>query len=63
MIRFSFNLHTELDSLEPEMHYYATEALKAIDICEDKNLQIMKDMGRLEGSVREFPIIIDERRA
>jgi hypothetical protein len=24
---------------------------------------VMKTMGKLEGSVREFPIIIDERRA
>jgi len=37
-VRFSFNLHTELDSLEADMHFYATEALKAIEICETRNL-------------------------
>ena len=62
-IIFSFNLHTELDSLEPDMHYYANEALKVIEICETRNFQVMKNMGKLEGSVTEFPIIIDERRA
>ena len=62
-VRFSFNLHTELDSLDADMHYYASEALKTIELCEQRNLQVMKTMGKLEGSVREFPIIIDERRA
>ena len=37
-VRFSFNLHNELDSLEVDMHFYATEALKAIEICEERNL-------------------------
>ena len=37
-VRFSFNLHTELDSLEVDMHFYASEALKAIEICEERYL-------------------------
>jgi hypothetical protein len=42
------------------MQYYATEALKAINICEEKNMKIMtKIMSKTEEIM--FPLIIDER--
>lgn len=41
--RYQFSLH-ELDSVDPEMQYYAQEAMKAVKICEQKNLEIFSQL-------------------
>lgn len=56
-MRFQFNVHTEFDSLDHEKQYYASEALKAIQICEEKNLKLLR---KQQESI-EYPVILDER--
>jgi hypothetical protein len=48
-----------MDSLDPEMQYYAEEALKAINVCEACNLKLFKQLQTAEPI--ELPIVIDER--
>jgi len=57
---FEFNVHSDFDSLNSEMQLFASEALKAAAICEERNLKIMKDM--ISSGVKEvYPVVIDER--
>lgn len=44
------------------MQHYASESLRAVGICEDKNLKIMKQILNSEtNSKMDMPVVIDER--
>lgn len=61
--RFAFNLTQDFDSLEPEMQFYTQEAMKAVKICEERNIKIYSKLVSRTGEAFEmdFPIIMDER--
>ena len=59
ILRYEFNLHQEFDSIEPEMQFYVQEAMKAIKICEERNLELFKTL--LNHDKSDFPVVIDER--
>lgn len=40
-MKFEFNIHSEYDSLEPEMQYYAQETLRAFEICDQRNHKLI----------------------
>ena len=59
ILRYEFNLHQEFDSIEPEMQFYVQEAMKAIKICEERNLELFSTL--LNHDKSDFPVVIDER--